>query len=238
MPTGSLAPDSPSSTVPLRPRSRDARARRRRRRGPSAPRPCRAAAPPTSRTRSTTLRGDGDSGRGRERAQDADRADHTDCASQPRPADVHAAVEQDRRHGDGHDALGGDERDVPEWRMDGGRRHREQEEDGGCRYLQPFAQAVGRDRDHGRHGRQQDERPKCARSSIWHLRVVEEWCRPDFPAHRDHAAAVRLNAPPVCPRCRARTGSADHSYTSGTWSWSSSACFGGSDLFVDAVAQA
>ena len=110
MPTGSLAPDSPSSRVPERP----AISRRPRTENTTAGSVGASAAPMSSagapveaedQVGAERQRAGGD-----HRAGDAEPEHGARGGAHPGPADVHAAVEQDDRQRDGHDALVGDDR--------------------------------------------------------------------------------------------------------------------------------
>ena len=161
MPTGSLAPDSPSSSTPLRPADlapsehgeHHRRVGRRQRgaeeqRGAPAEenRKCAAAATaaavtsvPATPIQSRPLRG-----------------------PEPPPADPHAAVEQDHRQRDRDDPLHRLIGQPPSQRPDVGRQRGSDQEERRCRNPQPLAGPAGqhrRDNGERRHQHRQAERP-------------------------------------------------------------------------------
>ena len=199
MPTGSLAPDSPSSRVPDRPPisrrpstenttagSVGARATPRSRAGrQSKPKTrCASRVTPTVVTSVPTT---------------ADPQHRTGRGPEPAPADVHAAVEQQQDQHHRHDPLDRDDRDVVET---GDRVRRDRgghQEDGRRRDPDALAEPVGPDGEQPGHAHDGDEQregddvghgadSRCAGGRpSGSSRTCGTCCRPGFPAHRDRA---------------------------------------------------
>ena len=145
IPTGSLAPDSPSRIVPLRPATSRLPSTEKTTAGSVGRDGGRRAAarPTTTSRRHVREHGCGDGGE--EGAGEAGQQDRGGGAAHPAHAEVQAAVEQDQDEGDGDEALDRALRQVVQARRQRGGDRCGGEEQCGGRQPEPLAQPVGQD---------------------------------------------------------------------------------------------